>query len=266
MQTKDNKSKSDCDLFDEEYNDIQLSEWPLSPEKPENNMNEILNKKRKLENENETENDEHLQSVAKIVCRTSSDSPINHRFADYKTNGLVKRNVSSLYMQSPLNAEAFTSIISRKNLLSLSKLKKGNSQEHESPTPSPNQDTSTSTPLPKAARRKIEPDTPNLKEFFNSIPDASTPRPMMKHKNILQNISNAEHDSVCNTPTKLKSCKNASIISGGNESFSAQNPSPQQRIERLSIYGQPPAISPIVITNKSRSLGLRRGRSAQKPK
>ncbi|XP_055849936.1 breast cancer type 2 susceptibility protein homolog [Episyrphus balteatus] len=180
-------------------------------------------------------------------------------------NGLLAK--SSSLPSKEYNPKS--ALISRKNLLSLNKRKKSDSpgQRLESiagpKTPEKVQQLSN---IHNAASS-----TPNLKGFFDLV-STSTPR-LVRNETTNRTNQNRSKDTIDSDFRKIQwedSNNSFRINRTGcadelNVTFSEVSPSPKQRIEVLKMYGEPPPISPILMLNKCRPSGLRRGRSLMKP-
>ncbi|XP_055920621.1 uncharacterized protein LOC129952182 [Eupeodes corollae] len=181
-------------------------------------------------------------------------------------NGLLCKS-SSL----PLRKEGTpnSALISRKNLLSLSKRRKfdspGQTRELKSGQKTP--DKNLNSPITHCNASS----TPNLKGFFETVP-TSTPR-LIRNDPTNTNNQYTSKDIVDSDFQRIQwedsnnslRINRTSCVDDVNVTFSAISPSPKQRIEQLKMYGEPPPISPISMLNKCRPSGLRRGRSSMKP-
>lgn len=188
----------------------------------------------------------------------------------------AKSSFSDLSSRSPLNSSATKSIISRKNLLSLSKKRKQksnlstcNNNENTRQKFELEEESSTSlldrseTPIKIKASSSLQaPMTPNLNEFFNNATKSSTPRTGVCSKS-LHEIDDGFKPiawNASNTLTTIKPTK-LSDDSCSNITLNSTNPTASDRIGRLTMYGEPPAISPIPMeTRNCRHPGLRRTR------
>ncbi|KNC27194.1 hypothetical protein FF38_02666 [Lucilia cuprina] len=177
-------------------------------------------------------------------------------------------------------------VISRKNLLSLSKRhrNKRNSltmKREEIPKLYKEKydiNVNTSTPIKTSVSLAINtqtPATPNLKEFISNAATTSTPRinittesphtlkdtdfkPINWKDN--QSITNISANNISTHTTKLSESSSLNIT------LNSSNPTAQERIGRLKMYGKPPDVSPILIETRHscRPSGLRRTRSMLK--
>uniref|UniRef100_A0A1I8PVC9 Uncharacterized protein n=1 Tax=Stomoxys calcitrans TaxID=35570 RepID=A0A1I8PVC9_STOCA len=190
----------------------------------------------------------------------------------------VKQSFSELSMRSPLNTSAAKSVISRKNLLSLSKKRKqkGRLSTNDAVDNNGQDDDEfveiivgqTETPIKiKSNTAAIKtPGTPNVNDFFHNAPiQSSTPRTREKpvreedFKPIAWNVNN-----ITSTDKPINISENSSC----NITINSSNPTVEERIGRLNMYGNPPAISPIATESlkNCRPSGLRRTRRSMPKK
>ncbi|XP_046810897.1 uncharacterized protein LOC111679614 isoform X2 [Lucilia cuprina] len=194
---------------------------------------------------------------------------------------------SSSYNEQPLTTpRSPQTVISRKNLLSLSKRhrnKRNSLTMKREEIPKINKEkydinVNASTPIKTSVSLAINtqtPATPNLKEFISNAATTSTPRinittesphtlkdtdfkPINWKDN--QSITNISANNTSTHTTKLSESSSLNIT------LNSSNPTAQERIGRLKMYGKPPDFSPILIETRHscRPSGLRRTRSMLK--
>lgn len=188
----------------------------------------------------------------------------------------IQQSFSELSVQSPLYTSATKSIISRKNLLSLRKkpkqrkhsygISKNSNNFNEDleggrDIPSnPIEVQQDKTPLKAKSMCHLNSLwTPNVNDFFKNAPNCSTPRTKDSDSEIqedFKSIAWEEKSASFSKTTKLiEEC-------GSNITLNSPNPSANDRIGRLKMYGEAPPITPISIDipNNCRPSGLRRTR------
>lgn len=187
-----------------------------------------------------------------------------------KTNSFTELSV-----KSPLNASMTNSIIARKNLLSLSRRRKGSSlispargtndnkalpeTIKEPSNPSDTTNKLPKTPISNTTLVVQTPSTPNGSGLLFNAPACSTPHSEQRL------LSPRDMDEAFK-PISWHDNKSISSDTFANTTFSSPKPTVSDRIGRLRMYEEPPPISPILknVPSNWRFGGLRRPRSMLK--
>lgn len=265
MQNKNTEPNPKSDEDNNEYNNIVLSEWPIifNEDKPENATPKVRQMKRKL-------------SIDNSYFKTSNKSP------PIKVLKSSLQTTKSLFAEqtciSPLTLKA-QPVILRKNLLSLTKRRRSKRNSLSIPSEeipkiykekydiNENSVTPSKSSINVAATKQT-PATPILQEFFSNAPITSTPRVNMP-SNTYQTIEDTDFKPICWKSSNNSTCYKSTKLSDNsllNITLNSSNPTAKERIGRLKMYGQAPAVSPILIETQHncRPLGLRRSRSMLK--
>ncbi|XP_037826642.1 uncharacterized protein LOC119614600 isoform X2 [Lucilia sericata] len=196
---------------------------------------------------------------------------------------ILNKDLHNLKSSSPRSPQT---VISRKNLLSLSKRhrNKRNSltmKREEIPKLYKEKydlNVNASTPIKTSVSLAINahtPATPNLKEFISNAALTSTPRinittesPQTIKDTDFKPINWKDNQSITNKSANNSTAHTTKLseTSSLNITLNSSNPTAQERIGRLKMYGKPPAVSPILIEthHSCRPSGLRRTRSMLK--
>ncbi|XP_061392560.1 uncharacterized protein LOC133328026 [Musca vetustissima] len=224
-----------------------------------------------------------LNNCDNTALPSTSKRPLDNVSTPLPPSKRIQQSFSELSMQSPLTHHSTTkSLISRKNLLSLSKKRKqrkhsscnnkiinnlnDDMEQDNEPPKNLIGDQQIKTPLKTKSLCTVNsPWTPNVNEFFKNAPTCSTPRLNAAsqhhdphHQEMQEDFKTITWEEANNSvkPTKLlEEC-------GSNITLNTSStpPSVNDRIGRLKMYGEAPAITPIDITNNCRPSGLRRTR------
>ncbi|XP_075169341.1 BRCA2, DNA repair associated [Haematobia irritans] len=181
----------------------------------------------------------------------------------------IKQSFSDLSVRSPLNNSAAKSIISRKNLLSLSKKRKqksrlstceADSNTHDDLPEIRNEHFATPIRTKTSSTVLQNPATPNINDFFQNASNSSTPRTRLDDK-LTKDMDEDFRSIECDTSNASCTIKSTINVSS-NSTMNSSIPTVDDRIGRLNQYGNPPGISPIAIDafNNCRPSGLRRTR------
>lgn len=264
--------KSKSSQVNNDLPDTTLSEWPRNPANviQQHTAPKPMTGKRK----NSTNNSDIATPEA------SSSMPAK----------VLKRslyNSKSSFDEKSLKSPVSSSAILRKNLLSLTKRR--NSKRNSSlavlneEIPKVNKEiydlnAAVETPIKSSvsSRANVQtPATPNLRDFISNAPLTSTPR-VNALSNSPQTIKESDftpitwknnNDSITNKSANISNhTTKLSDTSSLNITLNSSNPTAKERIGRLKMYGQAPAVSPILIEthHNCRPSGLRRTRSMLK--
>ncbi|XP_011294376.2 probable WRKY transcription factor protein 1 [Musca domestica] len=290
MQTKNNQLKSIKERHIEDLPNINdtlpkpsthnvntpgtLSKQPAMQHILESPLNALPTKSVISDN---NDNSFRENNSAEIIIPSTSKRRLDNVNTPLPPSKRIQQSFSELSVQSPLNTSATKSIISRKNLLSLRKKPKQRKHSYGISKNSNNfnedleggRDIPTNliegqqvkTPLKaKSMCHLNSPWTPNVNDFFKNAPNCSTPRTKEDSDSEVQqdfkSIAWEEKSASFSKTTKLiEEC-------GSNITLNSPNPSANDRIGRLKMYGEAPPITPISIDipNNCRPSGLRRTR------